>query len=96
MHGVRKIVRQQIDGVLTGLWFHVKARAVETVEETVETVEETVEIAEEIPEAIEILIPTRKFCEGYSLLYLENERLGISQFPPPVLWKKQIQCILKR
>jgi hypothetical protein len=35
----RKIVRQQIDGVLTGLWFYVKVRAVETVEETVEIAE---------------------------------------------------------
>jgi hypothetical protein len=60
----RKIVRKQIDSVLTGLRFYVKARAVKTVEETVETVEDTVEIAEEIPEAIEILIPTRKFTRG--------------------------------
>jgi hypothetical protein len=68
--------------VLTGLWFYLIERPVQTVEE--------------IPIAIEILIPTRKIYEGYSLLYLENERLGISQSPPPILWKKRAQCVIKR
>lgn len=49
-----------------------------------------VELVEEIPEAIEILIPTRKIDDGYSLMYLENERLGISQSPPPIIWKKRV------
>jgi hypothetical protein len=48
------------------------------------------EIVEEIPEAIEILIPIRKNYEGYSEMYLENERLGLSQSPPPIIWKRRV------
>jgi hypothetical protein len=52
------------------------------------------EIVEEIPEAIEILIPTKKNYEWCSDSYLENERLGKSQSPPPIIWKKRVKCII--
>jgi hypothetical protein len=54
------------------------------------------EIVEDIPEAIEILIPTRKIYDGYSEMYLENERLGKSQSPPPIVWKKRVKCIITK
>ena len=48
------------------------------------------EIVEEISEAIEILIPTKKDYDGNSEMYLENERLGKSQSPPPIIWKRRV------
>jgi hypothetical protein len=52
------------------------------------------EIVEEIPEAIEILIPSRKIYDGYSEMYLDNERSGKSQSPPPIIWKKRVKCVI--
>jgi hypothetical protein len=52
------------------------------------------EIVEEIPEAIEILIPIRKNYDGYSEMYLENERLGKSQSPPPIFWKRRFSNLV--
>jgi hypothetical protein len=58
-------------------------------------VEKIVEIIE-IANKMEVIIPPRKIYDGYSLLYLENERLGLSQSPPPIIWKKRFTCIIKR
>jgi hypothetical protein len=81
-----------------------KKRAIEIVPESV--VESVVEsIAEEIVETIAtplveiankiIVIPPIKIYDGYSLLYLENERLGLSQTPPAIIWKKRVQSVIK-
>jgi hypothetical protein len=68
-------------------------------EEIVETAEEIVEMIAtpvvEIANKIEF-IPHKKIYDGYSLLYLENERQGLSQTPPALIWKKRGQSVLKR
>jgi hypothetical protein len=51
-------------------------------------------IVEKIHEIIQIA--NEKIYEGYSLLYLENLRLGLSQSPPPIIWKKRFTFIIKR
>jgi hypothetical protein len=38
-----------------------------------------------------IQIANEKIYDRYSLLYLENERLGLSQSPPPIIWKKRVK-----
>jgi HEPN domain-containing protein len=78
---------------------------VETAEEIVEIAEEIVETAEKIVEMIAtpvveiankiIVIPPIKIYDGYSLLYLENERLGLSQTPPAIIWKRRVQSDIK-
>lgn len=46
-------------------------------------------VVENVPEAVEIVIPTKKNYEWCSEMYLENERLGLSQSPPPITWIKR-------
>jgi hypothetical protein len=53
----------------------------------VEKIDEIIEIANKM----EVIIPPRKIYDGYSLLYLENQRLGKSQSPPPIIWKKRVK-----
>lgn len=54
-----------------------------------------VESAVEITNKIEINTPPRKIYDGYSMLYLENERQGKSQSPAPIIWKKRDQSVIK-
>jgi hypothetical protein len=49
------------------------------------------ENVEEIEEAVEVLIPFRKNYDWCSPLFLENERLGLSQSPPPIIPKKRVR-----